>query len=96
MPKAQEHHVGSPFHLQEFSFAKLQALLTFAESPSLAAAANQLGQESGSVSRQIKDLERFFGCKLRENAGKTAKLSQKGQELVVLLRQQLQGLQDFR
>jgi len=81
---------------ETFSYGKLGSLLALAGAESLAAAAESKNRASSSLSRDIKDLESFFGCKLRQNDGRLAQLSAQGIELVHLLRRHLHELKEFR
>lgn len=47
-------------------------------------------------SRQIKELETFFGCELKRRAGKGIALTDAGRELARLARAHLLGLDDFK
>jgi DNA-binding transcriptional LysR family regulator len=84
------------FSQQSFSYSRLDSLLLFAGAKSVTAAANKKNTSASSISRGIKELEDFFGCKLRQNIGRTATLSLEGEELVLLIRRQLEELKNFR
>jgi DNA-binding transcriptional LysR family regulator len=47
-------------------------------------------------SRQIKELETFFGCELKRRAGKSIALTDAGRELARLARAHLLGLEEFK
>lgn len=87
---------GNIFSIQGFSYSNLESLLLFADAKSVTAAANSKNRDAGTISRHIKNLDDFFGCKLRQTKEKTAGLSPEGEELVSLLRRQLKELEDFR
>ena len=87
---------GNIFSIQGFSYSNLESLLLFADAKSVTAAANSKNRDAGTISRHIKNLDDFFGCKLRQTKEKTAGLSLEGEELVSLLRRQLKELEDFR
>jgi DNA-binding transcriptional LysR family regulator len=91
-----QQEVGKEFSVQEFSFEKLDSLITIANAGSMTVAAKKKHRQIGSISRHIKELEKFFGCSLRQKTGKTVSLSPEGDELVSLIRRQMEELKNFR
>lgn len=78
------------------SIDRLRSFLEFADAGSIAKAAPQDVTRQSQISRQIGELEDFFGTELTQRRGKGLVLSAEGQRLGMLVRQQLQDLDDFR
>lgn len=78
------------------SLDRLRSFLAFAQAGSIAKAAPGDVNQQSQISRQISELEAFFATELTERRGKTLALSEAGQRLALLIRQQLQDLDDFR
>jgi DNA-binding transcriptional LysR family regulator len=78
------------------SLDRLRSFLAFAQAGSIAKAAPDDTTRQSQISRQIGELESFFGTELTVRRGKTLALSEAGRRLAVLIRQQLQDLDDFR
>lgn len=78
------------------SLDRLRSFLLVAQAGAIAKAApNDLVRQS-QFSRQIRELEIFFGTELTQRRGKGIVLSPAGKRLAMLIRQQLQDLHDFR
>lgn len=84
------------FAKRGLSLDRLRSFLAIAEAGSIAKAAPDDLVRQGQFSRQIRELEEFFGTELTRRRGKTLSLSPAGQRLAHLIRQQLQDLDDFR
>ena len=99
MPKSKLKTETEKF-LEEFPsgvpFGALESLLLFAENASVTATANTKDRETSTVTRHLDQLDEYFACTLRSKIGKTSIISAQGQELVTLLRRQLQEIKDFR
>ncbi|MCB1211081.1 MAG: LysR family transcriptional regulator [Verrucomicrobiales bacterium] len=78
------------------SLERLRSFLEMATAGSIAKAAPQDLTRQSLISRQIKELEEYFGTELTLRRGKTLSLSPAGERLATLVREQLQDLDDFR
>lgn len=78
------------------SLDRLRSFLEMAEAGSIAKAAPGEPVRQSQISRQIRELEEFFGAELTQRRGKTLVLTPAGKRLAGLVRGQLQGLDDFR
>jgi len=78
------------------SLDRLRSFLEMAEAGSIAKAAPGDVVRQSQISRQIRELEEFFGAELTQRRGKTLVLTPSGRRLAVLVRGQMQGLDDFR
>jgi DNA-binding transcriptional LysR family regulator len=78
------------------SLERLRSFMLMANAGSIAKAAPQDPTRQSQISRQIKELESFFGAELTQRRGKTLTLSPAGVRLTALIREQLQDLEDFR
>ncbi|MEI6714381.1 MAG: LysR family transcriptional regulator [Verrucomicrobiota bacterium] len=84
------------FSKKGLSLDRLRSFLAFAEAGSIAKAAPRDVTLQSQISRQIGELETFFGTELTQRRGKVLSLSESGKRLALLVRQQLQDLDDFR
>ncbi len=84
------------FSRSGLSLDRLRSFLALAEAGSIAKAAPGDVTRQSQISRQASELEAFFGTELTERRGKSLVLSPAGQRLAMLVRQQLQDLDDFR
>lgn len=75
---------------------RLRGFMRMAEAGSIAKAAPDDVNRQSQISRQIRELEEFFGVELTQRRGRTLSLSSAGQRLAALIREQLQDLEDFR
>ncbi len=78
------------------SLDRLRSFLEMAEAGSIAKAAPGDPVRQSQISRQIRELEEFFGCELTQRRGKSLALTSAGHRLADLVRGQLTGLDDFR
>ncbi len=78
------------------SLDRLRSFLEMAEAGSIAKAAPGDATRQSQISRQIRELEEFFGAELTQRRGKGLVLTPAGRRLAELVRGQLQGLDDFR
>lgn len=77
------------------SLERLRSLLLFADHGSIVRAAGGDPVRSSLISRQLRELEEFFGVELVARRGKGLTLTDAGQELVALVREQFRALEDF-
>jgi len=84
------------FSRSGLSLDRLRSFLEMARAGSIAKAAPHDATRQSLISRQIKELEEYFGVELTCRQGKTLTLTPAGQRLAVLIREQLQDLEDFR
>jgi DNA-binding transcriptional LysR family regulator len=77
------------------SLDRLRSFLAVAEAGSIAKAAPDSLSRQAQMSRQIGELEAFFGTELTVRRGKTLALSPAGERLAALVRQQFEDLRDF-
>lgn len=78
------------------SLDRLRGFMQMAEAGSIAKAAPSDTNRQSQISRQIRELEQFFGAELTRRKGRTLSLSAAGERLALLIREQLQDLEDFR
>lgn len=86
----------SLFSKTGLSLDRLRSFLEMAESGGIAKAAPGDPVRQSQISRQIRELEEFFGTELTQRRGKTLALTPAGKRLAGVVRGQLQGLDDFR
>lgn len=78
------------------SLDRLQSFCLVAEAGGVTKAAKGDPARQSLFSRQIKELEEFFGVELVRRSGRGVALTVAGQRLHTLAREQLAGLQDFK
>lgn len=78
------------------SLDRLRNFLLVAEAGSIVKAAQGDLSRQALYSRQIRELDQFFGTQLTERRGKSIAITKAGQRLATLIREQLQGLEDFK
>lgn len=86
----------SLFSNRGLSLDRLRSFLEMAEAGGIAKAAPGDPVRQSQISRQIRELEEFFGAELTQRRGKGLVLTPAGRRLAELVRGQLQGLDDFR
>lgn len=84
------------FSKSGLSLDRLRGFMEMAEAGSIARAAPGDANHQSQISRQIRELEQFFGTELTRRRGKTLTLSEAGVRLATLVREQFQDLEDFR
>lgn len=84
------------FSKSGLSLDRLRGFMEMANSGSIARAAPGDANHQSQISRQIRELEQFFGAELTQRRGKTLTLSPAGVRLAALVREQFQDLEDFR
>jgi LysR family transcriptional regulator, nitrogen assimilation regulatory protein len=78
------------------SLERLRNFCLIADAGSLTKAARGDAGRMALFSRQIKELETFFGVELRRRKGKGIVITANGHRLAALAREQFAGLEDFR
>ncbi len=78
------------------SLDRLKGFLKMAEAGSIAKAAPGDINRQSLISRQLRELEEFFGAELTLRRGKTLTLSPAGKRLAILIREQFRDLSDFQ
>lgn len=86
----------SLFSNRGLSLDRLRSFLEMAEAGGIAKAAPGDPVRQSQISRQIRELEEFFGAELTQRRGKGLVLTPAGRRLAELVWGQLQGLDDFR
>lgn len=84
------------FSRNGLSLDRLRNFLEVAEVGSIAKAAPEDLSRQSLISRQIRELEEFFGVELTVRRGKTLAISPAGERLAVLIREQFRDLMDFQ
>ena len=82
--------------LNGLSLDRLRNFCLIADAGSLTKAAHGDAGRMALFSRQIKELETFFGVALRRRKGKGIVMTDAGERLAALAREQVAGLEDFR
>ena len=78
------------------SLDRLRTLQEVAEAGSIAAAARGDATRQSQYSRQLKELEQFFGITLTRRQGRELKLTPAGQELLQVVNASFRALEDFK
>ncbi len=84
------------FQQSGLSLERLQTFCLVAEAGGVTKAANGDVNAQSLYSRQIKELEEFFGTALVQRSGRGIVLTRAGRELAALAREHLSALSDFR
>jgi len=82
--------------LSGLSLERLRTLVAIADAGGLARAAGGDPNAMSQFSRQLKELEAFFGTELMTKRGRLLVLTESGRDLVRLARETLDGLASFR
>ena len=82
--------------LQGISLDRLQNFCLVAEKGGIAKAVGDDLSRQALFSRQIRELEEFFGVELTRRRGKGVEVTEAGMELARLARVSFEGLRDFR
>lgn len=85
----------SLFSRSGLSLDRLRGFMEVAEAGSISKAASCNLSRQALISRQIRELEEFFGTELTQRSGKAIVISPAGKRLASLVRQQFQDLNDF-
>lgn len=81
---------------QGFTLPRLRAFMEVAEAGGIAKAVGSDTVTQSKYSRQIGELEDFFGVELLQKRGKTLALTEAGEDLVRVARESLLGIADFK
>lgn len=84
------------FNKSGLSLDRLRSFLSFVRAGSIAKAAPESVNLQSQMSRQISDLEDFFGAELAVRRGKTLAPSEDGKRLASRIFQQFRDLEDFQ
>jgi DNA-binding transcriptional LysR family regulator len=79
-----------------FTIERLRTFCRIAAAGSIAQAAKGDPTRQSQFSRQVKELEEFFGTKLVERAGKTVRLTEAGRTLAVLTQSYFRSVEELR
>ena len=79
-----------------FTIERLRTFCRIAEAGSISLAAKGDLTRQSQFSRQVKELEEFFGTKLVERAGKTIRLTEDGRKLAVLTQAYFRSVEELR
>lgn len=86
----------SLFAERGLSLDRLKVLIEVRDAGSIALAAPDDPVRQSQYSRQLRELSEFFGCEVAHRRGKRLKLTEQGERLAELAREQLRSLDDFR
>jgi DNA-binding transcriptional LysR family regulator len=86
----------SLFSERGLSLDRLKVLIEVRDAGSIAQAAPGDAVRQSQYSRQLRELSEFFGCEVAQRRGKILKLTEQGERLAELAREQLRSLDDFR
>lgn len=78
------------------SLERLRSFASVADAGSIARVADGDPARQSLISRQIRELEEFFGAELTRRKGKGLQLTDAGEELARQIRFQFRGLSDFK
>lgn len=84
------------FSLSGLSLDRLRTFLNVAEAGNLSRAAQGDPNRQSQYSRQVKELEGFFGVALTRRVGRRIEITDEGKALALLIRRQFRELDDFR
>lgn len=84
------------FAASGLSLDRMHTFLRVAEAGNLAKAALGDATKQSQFSRQIKELEAFFGVALTRRVGRRIEITDEGQRLALIIRRQFIELNDFR
>ena len=84
------------FSERGLSLDRLKVLIEVRDAGSIAQAAPGDPVRQSQYSRQLRELSEFFGCEVAQRRGKILKLTEQGERLAELAREQLRSLDDFR
>ena len=79
-----------------FTVERLRAFCKIAEKGSIISAAKGDPTRQSQFSRQVKELEEYFGMKLLERSGKTVRLTEEGRKLALLTQSYFRSVEEMR
>lgn len=88
--------VDSGAAISGFTVERLRAFCKIAESGSIVLAAKGDPTRQSQFSRQVKELEEYFGTKLVERAGKTIRLTEDGRKVALLTQAYFRSVEEIR
>ena len=83
------------FQMRGLSLDRLRTFMSVAEAGGIAKAAGSDPVRQSQFSRQIGELETYFGVELLKRNGKHLLVTEAGRQLAVVAREQFSGLSDF-
>lgn len=84
------------FAVSGISLERLRTFLDVAEAGNLSRAAAGDPTRQSQYSRQIKELEAYFGTMLTRKVGRRIEITEQGKQLAALIRESFRDLDDFR
>lgn len=84
------------FQMSGISLERLRAFLAVSEAGGMTKAAEGDPSKQSLISRQVKDLEEFFGVELIRRSGRGIQLTAKGRELAGAIRESFVALSQFQ
>jgi len=84
------------FSLSGLSLDRLRTFLRVAEAGNLSKAAQGDVTKQSQYSRQIKELESYFGVALTRRVGRRIEITPEGRQLALVIRRQFSEMDDFR
>ncbi|MEX1114753.1 MAG: LysR family transcriptional regulator [Akkermansiaceae bacterium] len=84
------------FDVSGLSLDRLRTFLRVVEAGNLSKAASGDPTKQSQFSRQIKELEAFFGVALTRRVGRRIEITEEGRRLALMIRRQFGELDDFR
>lgn len=84
------------FNISGLSLDRLRTFLMVVEAGNITKAAQGDSIRQSQFSRQIKELEGFFGVALTRRVGRLIEITEAGRQLALIIRRQFRELDDFR
>ena len=84
------------FQMSGISLERLRSFLAVSEAGGMTKAANGDASKQSQLSKQVKDLEGFFGVELVRRSGRGIQLTAKGKELAGAIRESFTALAQFQ
>jgi DNA-binding transcriptional LysR family regulator len=84
------------FTMSGLSLDRLRSFLSVVEAGNISRAALGDAAKQSQYSRQIKELEAFFGVALTRRIGRRIEITEEGKRLALMIRRQFAELEDFR
>ncbi len=84
------------FAISGLSLDRLRTFLQVADAGNISKAAAGDPTKQSQFSRQIKEMEAFFGVALTRRVGRRIEITEEGQQLALVIRRQFRELDDFR
>lgn len=87
---------GNIFSISGLSLERLRTFLQVVEAGNISKAASGDSTKQSQFSRQIKEMESFFGIALTRRVGRRIEITEEGHQLALVIRRQFRELDDFR